>query len=367
MDLRLGLRSQGSMQTTLDQARERTLDSAEGQRAKGYDEVKAYIGTLGANATLRVKHGSGEGELALGKQNLAARLFKGDRSELTAHTLANVVKKRFGAVAQSDFLARLTQANGRFDVSRDAVLAALAGVEEKMGLSNLRGEFERRPVPDLTGETAVKVFSEDYPSRMKSGQGIAEDGLDLSGRFHGDIVLRGHARVENGVLHVGRGLEGSTPEQNLAELKKFFSEQLGIDSNDTTQMSNAMNNVLNFFDQNCYISAAGRAADSLKFNSGDHDIKFEGTLKLDGANLSITRSISTNLKEAVVESGGLFDRESGWRYQAEDSFKLPLANALVPNTEFKPESMTEARRTQNLEKGQRQVDGAAEFLAQLRA
>ncbi len=354
-DLKLGSAGLGSIAATRAHLEERRPVAAQGKEIKGYDQVKAYISGLRHDVTLRVKHGSGTGEMALGKQSAMARFFKGDRSELTAATLSNTVEQRFGGVARDTFMAALRDADGNLDLHRDKVLSAFRQVEEKMGLGNRVGAFEHRAFPVKTGEAAVKTFVDHYPSRHQEGQGVASDGMLLSGRFFGDIVQRGHAYYENGVLNVGRGLQGRTEEQNLQTLKRYFSEGLGIDPNDKTRMQNAMNNILNFFEQNCYITAAGEACDRMGFYSGAHEIEFEGTISFDGKDLQMKRSVRTELKELVLQGSQPYDRLTGWRYQAEDSFRMPLESAFVANADFKPESMVDASRTEFVERGQRTV------------
>lgn len=357
-DLKLGIAGQGSIAATRAQMEDRSPEAARGKAIKGYDEVKTYISGLRQDVTLRVKYGSGTGEMALGKESRTARFFKGDRSELTAETLAKTVEKRFGAVAGEKFKAVLQDADGNLDLHRDKVLSAFREVETMMGLGNRVGAFERRDFPVKTGEAAVKTFVDHYPSRYQEGQGIPKDGMLLSGRFYGDIVRRGHAVYENGVLNVGRGLQGRTEEQNFEALKSYFSNELGIDPNDKVKMQNAMNNVLNFFEQNCYNTAAGEASDRLNFYSGAHEIEFEGTISFDGTDLQMKRSVRTELKEIVVlprGGGGAYDRLTGWRYQAEDGFRIPLEATFVPNAEFKPEAMVDASRMEFVERGQRTV------------
>lgn len=359
-DFKLGASGRRGVDATLNEIKNNGLPTREGEQAKPYEEVKAYIGTLRDNATLRVKHGSTAGELALGKETKTARLFKGDRSELTANTLASIVQKRFGQLAANTFLERLQTREGGFDVSRANVLGAFAEVEKLAGMDRLKGDFERRNLPSKTGADAVDTFVSHYPSRLEEGKGKALDGLALSGRFFGDIIERGNARFEHGILRVGRGLDGSTPEKNAEELKRFFAEGLGIDPEDKKKTQNAMNNLLNFFDQNCYITATAEAATAIGLTPGSSRIAFEGTVKLEGSELSIRRNITADVKEMVLVGSGMLDRETGWRYQAEDHFRLPLAETFVSNMDFRPEAMTDASRVESLERGQRAVSIDAE-------
>lgn len=119
-DLRLGGFGQGSTQTTLDRLNEHSFSgiSQEGTKAQGYQELKAYVSQLGANATLRVKNSNSRSELALGKQGFFARLFKGDRSELTANTIARLVQENLSLPGADNFLNLLRNENGNgYDVS----------------------------------------------------------------------------------------------------------------------------------------------------------------------------------------------------------------------------------------------------------
>ncbi len=354
-DLKLGSVGHGGVEQTRTRLDNDGFTAARGRDVKGYDEVKTYIAGLKHNVTLRVKHGSGTGELSLGKESGVARLFKGDRSELTATTLAKTVEKRFGSAAREKFMQSLTDADGNVDLRRDKVLAAFGDVEKMLGLDKRIGAFEHRELPAKTGEAAVKTFVDYYPTRVVEGKGKERDGMLLSGAFFGDIVDRGTAIYENGVLKIKRGLTDRTPDQNFEALKTYFTEQLGIDPNDKTKMQNAMNNVLNFFEQNCYIGAAGEASDKLGFPAGGNEMEFEGTISFDGTNLQMVRSMQTEMKEIVIDGTKFYDRLTGWRYQAEDRFSLPLASTFVPNKEFKPETMFDASRVESVERGQRTV------------
>jgi hypothetical protein len=356
-DLKLGSSGMGSLAATRERMEGRVNDpnAARGDRAaKGYDEVKSYLSGLRQNVTVRVKHGSGTGELALGKQSGMARLFKGDRSDLTAATLAKAVTDRFGYVAGQKFLASLRNGEGRLDLHRDNVLAAFRGIETMMGVDKLTGALQKHDFGTLRGDDAIKAFERGYPNRST---GTEWDGMKLSSRFFGDIVNRGRVDYEGGVLRIRRDLEDYDPNINFMTLKRFFTEKLGIALEDKDRMQNAMNNVLCFFEQTSYTSPAEDAHLRLGLNPGfqDKDTNFEGTISFDGTDLVMKRDIRVDLTEVAFEGHKPVYRETGWRYQAEDRFRLPLQSACVPHSEFKLDALVDAYRVEYAERGQRTV------------
>ena len=356
-DLKLGSAGMGSLAATRAEMEGHIngRDAARGNReSKGYEEVKSYLSGLRQNVTVRVKHGSGTDELALGKQSRMARLFKGDRSELTAATLTKVVTDRFGYVAGQKFLESLQNGEGRLDLHRDKVLSAFGEIETMMGTDKLKGALQKHDFGTLRGADAIEAFKRGYP---KPDAGTEHDGMKLSTRFFGDIVARGRVDYDGGVLKIRRNLEDYDPNINFMTLKRFFTEKLGIAPENKEQMQNAMNNVLCFFEQSTYITAAGEACNRLGFPSGvqDDDISFQGTIAVEGTDVVMKRDIRSDLKEFVVEGTRFFARETGWRYQAEDQFRLPLQSTFVPHSEFKLDALVDAHRVEYAERGQREV------------
>jgi hypothetical protein len=356
-DLKLGNMGMGSVAATRKHMQNRV---EEGERkvdreSKGYAELKSYVSALKKNVTVRVKHGSGTGELALGKQSGVARLFKGDRSDLTAATLAKIVGDRFGVKAGQEFLGYLKVGDDRFDLHRDKVLLAFSQFETLMGLDKLTGRLEMRDLGTLEGKPAIEAFDSGYPNRSL---GTERDGMKLSSSFYGDIVNRGRVDIENGVLTIRPGLQGRSQEDNFTTLKGFFTEKLGIPAEDKERMQNAMNNVLCFFEQNTHNVAVGDACLQLGFIPAvsEDDIQFEGTIAFNGTDLVMKREIRADLKERVfMPGGGAITKETGWRYEAADKFRLPLESALVPHADFKLDALVDARRAERAERGQRQV------------
>jgi hypothetical protein len=356
-DLKLGITGSGSIIATQEQMENRLkMVEARGNpdATKAYDEVKTFLSGMQKNVTVRVKHGSGTGELALGKQSGIARLFKGDRSELTAKTLHKTVAERFGRVAGDKFDAALRDNEGRLDLHRDKVLAAFRQVESEMGVDKLTGAFQRHDFGTLQNGQAIAAFKRGYP---KPNDSVERDGMKLSARFFGDIVTRGRVDYEDGALSIRRNLEDYDPEINFITLKRFFMEKLGIAPEDKERMQNAMNNVLCFFEQSTYITASGEACDRLGFPSGvyNDDLYFRGVISVEGTDLVMKRDIRAELKEMVLQGTGFFARETGWRYQAEDQFRLPMQSTYVPHAEFKLDALVDARRVEYAERGQREV------------
>ena len=223
-----------------------------------------------------------------------------------------------------------------------------------MGADKLTGAFQRHDFGILRGADAIKAFEESYPKRDCS---IDHDGMKFSRNFYGDIVPRCRVDYEGGVLTIRPGIKDYDPNINYMTLKRFFTERLGIALEDKERMQNAMNNVLCFFEQNSYIYPASTACQRLGFNAGvqSDDIHFEGTIAVDGADLVMKRDIRADLKEFVVNGNQFFARETGWRYQAEDQFRLPLQSAFVPHPEFKLDALVDAHRVEYAERGQRTV------------
>ncbi len=305
--------------------------------------------------TVRVKHGSGTGELALGKQSGIARLFKGDRSELTAMTLSKMVAERFGVSAGLNFEGALRDNEGRFDLHRDKVLAAFRQVESMLRVDNLTGVFQRHDFGTLQDDQAIAAFKRAYP---KPDASMELDGMKLSARFYGDIVPRSRVDYEGGALTIRRNIEDYDPQINFITLKRFFMEKLGIAPEDKERMQNAMNNVLCFFEQTTYLTAADEACVRLGFLAGLQNdlIHFRGVISVEGTDLVMKRDIRSDLKEGLLDQKGrLLLRETGWRYQAEDQFRVPMQSIYVPHAEFKLDALVDARRVEYAERGQREV------------
>jgi hypothetical protein len=372
-DLRLGGFGQGSTQTTLDRLNEHSFSgiSQEGTKAQGYQELKAYVSQLGANATLRVKNSNSRSELALGKQGFFARLFKGDRSELTANTIARLVQENLSLPGADNFLNLLRNENGDgYDVSRDRLLAAFTQIESMKGLDNLVAPFERRAMPGLMGAAAAERFKAEYPSQIDATSApsnpIAE-GIRLNSKIYGDVMNRGTVRfdAESGRLFIDNKFtkathdDGSFAVENARQAVRFFTDVLRLDPSDKKDqrvIQNAMNNVLSFFTQTNYIEAArvgGKEIGAVEVAA--HRIDFAGSISARDGMISIERETNAQLVNWDTQNG-ILNKETGWRYRAVDSFGLPLDYvSLAPHKDFDAGSVEDASRVQFLEKGQRRV------------
>jgi hypothetical protein len=354
-DLKLGITGSGSNIATLEHMKKefhRVKAPGRPDDTKAYDELKTFLSGIQKNVTVRVKHGSGTGELALGKQSGIARLFKGDRSELTAMTLSKMVAERFGVSAGLHFENALRDNEGRFDLHRDKVLAAFRQVESMLRVDNLTGVFQRHDFGTLQDDQAIAAFKRGYP---KPDASVELDGMKLSARFYGDIVPRSRVDYEGGALTIRRNIEDYNPQINFITLKRFFMEKLGIAPEDKERMQNAMNNVLCFFEQNTYFGAANEACVRLGFDPGLEDdlVHFRGVISVEGTDLVMKRDIRADLKELIHEK--FLKIETGWRYQAEDHFRVPMQSIYVPHAEFKLDALVDARRVEYAERGQREV------------
>lgn len=363
-DLKLGGFGQGGVQNTLDALNNNGFGGIrpDGAKAKSYQELKAHVSQLGQNATLRVKNGNSARELALGTEGRVARWWKGDRNELTAHTIAKLVNSSLPGKSDERILSILRNPDGTYDVSRDRVLQAFNAVEEMYGLNTSNAPFQRKDLPSLQGTDAVKAFKDVYPNAPRAkvdgtfppGVETLDGKYEVSGKFYGDVILRGtvkyNEKTEN--LEINNKPSGN-PQQNLDEIYRFFSEKLGIDSSNKSLMQNYMNNILNYAHQDNYHGVVGFGAESVGLaGAASHDVRNEVSIGFRNGHVMMERRIDADLKDVDLPNY-ISKKETGWRFAATERFSLPFDTLAVPMHHYDAGQMRDASRVQYLEQGRR--------------